>query len=281
MSFTNTDLVKKHIRESELGSVSKENVACRLSGEVYFQLPNAALQTGSEKIKAKEQSTPFQETISFDSSDTMQLSHQELIPDTVVVANDSSLGRIFAENGDYSIDYENGKITRISSGAIPALSSVVIWYFYYRIYIKDTDYQIDYTKGLIRRKNSGAIEDGQWVLVDYTAEFSVLSDEVIENAIKEANDHILQVIDSSYANSTDPSLQTAETYLAVSILCNIKAMEVMAQPSGTGTAGQVHSISLAWGKMSGVYHDQAYDLLKRFGKDPGGLCSPHAVRSTE
>ena len=208
------------------------------------------------------------------------MSHQELIPDTVVVANDSSLGRIFAENGDYSIDYENGKITRILGGSIPAGSSVVIWNFYFRIYIKDTDYQIDYTKGLIKRRSSGAIEDGQWVLVDYTAEFSILSDDVIENAIKEANDHILQYIDSSYADSTELSLQTAESYLAVSILCNIKAMEVMALPAGTGTSGQVHSISLAWAKMSGVYHDQAYELLKRFGKDPGGLCSPHAVRST-
>ncbi len=197
-----------------------------------------------------------------------------------MVANDSSLGRIFAENGDYSIDYENGKITRILGGSIPAGSSVVIWNFYFRIYIKDTDYQIDYTKGLIKRRSSGAIEDGQWVLVDYTAEFSILSDDVIENAIKEANDHILQYIDSSYADSTELSLQTAESYLAVSILCNIKAMEVMALPAGTGTSGQVHSISLAWAKMSGVYHDQAYELLKRFGKDPGGLCSPHAVRST-
>lgn len=259
--------------------MNKENVACRLNSEIYFQLPNIMLQAGSEKVKAKEQSTPFQETISFASSDSVKLSHQELIPDTVVVANDSSLGRIFAENGDYSIDYENGKITRSSGGSIPAASSVVIWYFYFRIYVKDTDYQIDYTKGLIKRKSSGAIEDGQWVLVDYTAEFSILSDDVIDNAVKEANDQILQYIDSSYADSTELSLQTAETYLAVSILCNIKAMEVMAQLSGAGTSGQVHSISMAWAKMSGIYHDQAYELLKRFGKDPGGLCSPHAVRS--
>ncbi len=281
MSFTNIDLVKKHIREHEQGSVKKENVACRLIGEVNFQLPHVMLQTGSDKVKAKEQNTPQQEAISFASSDTMSLLHPDIIPDTVVVASDSSLGKIFAENEDYSMDYENGEITRIIGGSISAASSVVVWYFHFRIYVKDTDYRIDYTKGLIKRISSGAIEDGQWVLVDYTAEFSTLNDDVIENAIKEANDQLVQYIDTIYANSTEPSLANAETYLAVSILCNIKAMEVMAQITGVSTSAQVHSVSLAWAKMSGVYSDQAYELLKDFRKNPGGLCSPHAVRSTK
>ena len=279
MSFTNIDLVKKHIGEQELGSISKKNVACQLVGETYLQLPNVMLQTGSEKVKAKEQNTPAQETVSFASSDSMSLSHQELIPDTVVVANDSSLGEIYAENIDYTIDYENGKITRVTNGAIPLAASVVIWYFYYRLYVKGTDFQIDYAKGQIRRISSGEIEDGQWVLVDYAVEYSLLNDEVIENAIKEANDQILQYIDSTYTNSTDQALVTAETHLTVSILANIKAMEAINQPEGAVTSGQAHSISLAWAKMSVVYRDQAYQTLKPFRKDPGGFCSPHAVRS--
>lgn len=280
MAFTNIDLVKKHILEHELGTVSKENVPCRLMGETAFQLPNILVLAGSEKVKAKEQNIPTQETISFASSDTVQLAHQQLIPDTVVIASDSSLGEIYLENVDYSIEYDNGRITRIPSGSISQATSVVTWYLYFRIYTRHTDYQIDYTKGQIKRKSSGEIEDGQWVLVDYTVEFALLSDEVMENSIKEANDQILQYIDSSYANSTDQSLVTAETYLVVSILCNIKAMEAMTQNVGAGTGGQAHSLSLAWSKMSGIYRDQAYELLKRFRKDPGGLCSPYAVKST-
>jgi hypothetical protein len=91
MAFANIDLVKKHILEHELGTVSKENIACRLEGETTFQLPNVLMLTGSEKVKAKEQNIPTQETVNFASSETVQLAHQELIPDTVVVANDSSL----------------------------------------------------------------------------------------------------------------------------------------------------------------------------------------------
>jgi len=280
MGFTNIDLVKKHILEHELGTVSKENVACRLEGETPFQLPHILILSGSEKLKAKEQNTPTQETISFASSDTVQLAHQELIPDTVVVASDSSLGEIYVENVDYSIDYDEGRISRIPSGSIPPASSMVIWYLFFRIYTRDTDYQIDYTKGQIKRLGSGDIEDGQWVLVDYTVEFALLSDAVIENATKEANDQILKYINSSYANSTDQSLVTAETYLVVSILCNIKAMEAMTQNVASGTGWQAHSLSLAWSKMSGIYRERTYELLKRFKKDTGGFCSPYAAKSS-
>jgi hypothetical protein len=280
MGFTNIDLVKKHILEHELGTVSKENVACRLVGEVSFQLPHMPLVVGSEKVKAKEQNIPVSETVSFASSDTVQLAHQELIPDTVVVARDSSLGQIYAENVDYTIQYDDGRLSRIPGGSILEGSSVVIWYLHFRVYVGDTDYQIDYGKGQIKRLNSGDIEDGQLVLVDYTVEFALLSDEVVENAVREANQQVLHYIDSSYANSADQSLVTAETYLAVAVLCNVKAMEAMTQNLASGTAGQAHSISLAWSKMSGVYRSQAYELLDKFRKDPGGLCSPYAAKST-
>jgi hypothetical protein len=282
MGFTNIDLVKKHIREHALGTTDIENISCHLLGQTPFQLPHTNLLPNSEKVKGKEQTIPIQEEVSFSSSDTVSLSHQELIEDTVVVATDSSLGKIYVENIDYSIDYDNGTITRSPNGSIPPGSEVVVWYLYFRVYIKDTDYHIDYEKGQITRIASGAIEDGQRVLADYTAEFGLLSDEVTANAIVEASDKILKVIDPSHANSIDQSLVTAETYLAVSILCNIKALEVMTQTAPALNVGSAaRSLSLGWANMSSVYRERAFDLLKRFRKDPGGFCSPYAARSGE
>jgi hypothetical protein len=277
MSFTNIDLVKKHIWEHQLGATNIEDVACHLLTQTPFQLPHINILPGSEKLKGKEQNIPTQENISFSSSDTVSLSHPELIPDTVVVAKDSSLGEIYVENIDYSIDYDNGRITRIPDGSLPAGSKAVIWYLFFRIYTKVGDYRIDYNKGQITRIASGEIEEGQRILADYTVEFGLLVDEVITNAIVEANDKILKIIDPSYSNSTDQSLVTAETYLAVSILCNIKALEVMTQNPGS----TAKSLSMSWSNMSSVYQERAYDLLKKFGKDPGGLRSPYAARSTK
>jgi hypothetical protein len=284
MSFTNIDLVKKHILEHQsqdtefvLGATNIENISCHLLGLTPFQLPHINILPSSEKVKGREQNIPTQENVSFSSSDTASLAHPELIPDTVVVAKDSSLGEIYVENIDYSIDYDSGSITRILDGSIPQGAEVVIWYLFFRIYAKDTDYRIDYGKGQITRIASGEIEDGQRVLVDYAVEFGLLGDEVIANAIVEANDKILKVIDSSNSNSTDQSLVTAETYLAVSILCNIKALEVMTQTPGS----TAKSLALSWSSMSSVYREQAFDLLKKFTKDPGGLHSPYATRSAK
>jgi hypothetical protein len=273
-------LVKKHMLEHELGTTSKENLACHLVGETSFQLPHALLLPGSEKVKAKENVPPIRETVSFSSSDSVRLSNGELMPDTVVVANDSSLGQIYAENVDYTIDYGQGTINRMPQGSIASGSSVVMWYLCFRVYVKGEDYQIDYAKGQISRIPGGAIQDGQWVLVDYTAELGLLADEVVENAVKEAGNEVAAHIDPSYANSTHQSLVTAETYLAVSILCNVKAMEAMTQNTATGSTAGVGSVSRAWSEMSGTYRQLAYEILKEFGKDPGGLSSPRAAKSS-
>jgi hypothetical protein len=116
-------------------------------------------------------------------------------------------------------------------------------------------------------------------LVDYQVELALLSDEVMENAIKEANHQVLKYIDPPHANSSDQCLVTAETYLAVSILCNIKAMEAMTQNVAAGSGWQAQSLSLAWSRMSNTYREQAYRLLEDFKRDPGDLRSPYAARS--
>jgi hypothetical protein len=274
MGFTNLDLVKKHILEHHIGTTSFENIPFHLIGIGWLQLPHTRILSGSEKVKAKEQNSPTSESISFSSGggETFQLSHGELIPDSVVVAKDSSLGQIYTENVDFSVDYDNGKITRINTGSIPRDVSAVVWYFYYRVYQKDTDYQMGYSNGKLKRLSAGVIEDGQWVLIDYQAEFSLLSDQTITQAIVEAEDKVLKFIDSAYKDSTDQSLVTAETYLAISILCNIKAMEVMTQASSL-------TQSKSWREMADTYRNQAYTLLAKFVRNQGTLSSPKLAKS--
>ena len=277
MGFTNIDLVKKHLLEHHIGATTIENTPFHLVGNGWLQLPHTRILSGSEKVKAKEQTSPISESISFSSpgSETVQLSHGRLIPDSVVVAKDSSLGEIYMENVDFSVDYDTGKIKRIDTGSIPQDASAVVWCFYYRIYQKDIDYQMDYSNGKIKRISSGAIEDAQWVLIDYQTEFGLLSDETISQAIVEAEDKVLKFIDPVYNDSTDQSLVTAETYLAVSILCNIKAMEIMSQ----GSQSISSTLSKSWREMGDNYRNRAYTLLAKFVRNLGTLSSPKLVKS--
>lgn len=277
MAFTNIALVKKHIIENHLGGELINNMSFQLSGDEYIQLPHANLKSGSEKVKGKESFSPTREKISFESDNTAYLSHSELIRDSVVVASDSSLGQIYTENVDYSVDFIRGRISRIESGAIPDGKSVVVWYFFYRVYQRDVDYKINYTKGEIKRAGSGVIEDGQWVILDYQIEFGFLGDEVVENAIGEAHERVLKFIDPTYHNSADQGLVTAETYLVVSIVCNVKSNQAK---SGIYLSGnQANSLSDAWERLSDSYRKQAFLILSDFAKKIGGFTSPQGIRS--
>ena len=270
MPFTTKEIVQKHILDHHLGSTAVENERVRLSGSDDVFLQKKPILKDSERVKGKEQIEPTQESVSLAGSDTFALSHSELIPETIVMASDSSLGIIYLENVDYHIDYDIGAIRRLSSGSIPQGADLVIWYLYFRVYQRGVDYEIDYQKGSIRRRTSGDIESEQWLYIDYTAEYGSLGDEVLENAISEANDQIITFIDDSHRESTDRSLVDAETYLAVSIICRIRAMEAISPSRRTGSGVDARS----WTALSETYKKEAYNFLSRFSGAFGSLQSP-------
>jgi hypothetical protein len=274
MAFTNIALVRKHIFQYHLGTERIENSPCQLIGIGWIQLPHISILSDSEKVKGKEQFSPTKEEVTLTAEEWVNLSHSELIFESVVVASDSSLGQIYVENLDYSIDYDQGKIKRNASGNISDTTKVAVWYLFYRVYAKGSDYQIDYSNGEIKRVQSGVIEDGQWVLIDYKVEYGSLSDEIISNAISEANAQVLKFIDSSYYHSTEQSLVTAETYLAVSILCGIKAAEAL----NSKISGAFSNASFsAWQSLSDSYRKKAYLILSDYTKKD--LHKPIAVKS--
>lgn len=276
MPFANIDLVKKHLVQHQVGVTKREDILVQLTGNSAVKLPDNNISANSEKIKGKEQIVPTLETVSFASGDIIQLLHSDLIPETVVVAKDSSLGQVYTEHVDYHIDYDNGKITRLTTGSITAGSSVVSWYLYFRVYNQGTDYDFDYSKGEITRKSSGAIEEGQWVFVDYTTEFGILNDDLISNVIVEANAKVLEIIDSTYQNSTEQGLISGETYLAVSILCNVKALESMTLNL---PGNQAKALASSWSDMANSYQKKAFEVLSKFSKSKTSLSFPTSVRS--
>lgn len=271
MAYTTREIVKKHILENHIGSKFVEDEPVQLIAADYVPLKHRMILKDSERVKGKEQIEPSREDLSFSGSDDHELSHSDLIPETVVVAADSSLGTIYVENVDYHVNYSDGRISRISSGSIPEGGNAVAWFLYYRLYQRGVDYDMDYARGRIRRISSGAIEAGQKILLDYTSEFSGLDDEAMDNAISEANEQVVSYIDESYRDSTDRSLVTAETYLAVSIICRIRAMESISPSRGTGNSAAEAG---SWSALSDLYKKEAYIILSRYSGMIGALKPP-------
>jgi hypothetical protein len=271
MAFTNIELVKKHLLEHHLGAEEIENEPLHLVSGKNTRLRMGNLLPASEKVKAKEMNEPVLYEGNFSLLEEISLPDQELVYDSVVVADNSSMNTLHQQNVDYTVDYDNGIIKRIATGCIPAGATVAIWYLYYHIYTRGTDYKVNYTTAEITRLPEGALEEGQWVLVDYSVEYGFLNDDIIANAITEAADKVAKYIDEQYSESTDQGLVTAETYLAVAILCRVKAGETASASPQSSTA---RALAESWTVLANSYQMEAYRLLNRFVRKIGYLRSP-------
>jgi hypothetical protein len=183
----------------------------------------------------------------------------------VVVASDSSLGIVYVEQVDFAVDYPAGKVRRLAGGALASDTNVAVWYVPFRIYTRGTDYKIDYGKGEVTRLAGGVIEDGQTVHIDFKLDPAFLGEEIIANAVLEAEGQVTSRIDSAHLESSDPGLAAGATYLAVSILAHIKALEAMQAGAPS------HQLSRSWAIMSNFYRKRAQEFLAPFAKKPGGL----------
>lgn len=269
MPFTNIELIRKHLSESTAVREFYRDVPVELSGTSPMALVHSQLKEGSVVIKGKEIGSPKATIVTLDSLPAF-LGTQNIIPESVVVASDTSLGFIYTEHVDYHVDYVAGTIERVDSGAIPDNANVAVWFYAYRLYQPSADYAVDHQRGTVRRLSGGNIEDGQTVFIDYETQSSLLDEDQINNAINEANDLLMNLIDTQYRESSEQSLVTAETYLAMSVLCRIKSLQALQQPSGATAAK-------SWQEMGIHYEVDALKLLTRFAAKPGQLNTPVSV----
>lgn len=265
MGWTGIPQVRNHLFRLEIGEDVVHNRSVRLHSDEYVKLPHMQITASSETVKAVIQATPMSETVVL-ADDPAPLSHAQIAAESVVCAADSSLSVVYQENADYVIDYAAGAVRRVEGGSILSGVSVTIWYVSHHVYQRTVDYYIDYERGRIRRTTSGGIEDGQEVLIDYQSGGAEFSDSEIEQAIADAENEMRQEIDAAYEHATDPGLQTAATYLALSLLCRNAA--------GPATSGSVGMDASSWMELSASYRDTAMRLLSWFRRQSPGLHSP-------
>lgn len=267
MSYTNVDLIKNHINFEDIPAGWKRNYSIVFAGTDWVVLPGFKVVSGSVTVKTIKNYNPETETIVLGSS-AVSLAKSKLADGSVTVASDSSIGTIFKENVDYYIDYDNGVITRLNDGAIPDTTSLTVWYYYYDIYSEDTDYQVDYQNGKVKRNGNGDINDSQTVLVDYELSTGQVGNEALAEAVTEANAIIEKQVDPDGSFGADLTLQTAATYLAVSLVCRIAAInELKFNQLGRQNAS-------SWLALSESYRDDYKKLLEIFRPETARLNKP-------
>ncbi len=274
MSYTNIELIRKHLRENVVAAGQVRDFRAAFVQETV-QLPNAGLKPDSEIVKCIASLSPSKEIVTF-TTDIVSLAPDNLVPESIVVASDSSLSIVYTENIDFVSSPGTGSIKRIAGGTILPGQTVTAWYVPYRIFAKNVDYTISYQNGTMVREGTGAIEPGQTVLVDYEVSSFDFSDEILDNAILEASALLSSKVDPSLESDGAAILTIGETYLALSILCRVRAMDVLASNLIPRTSAS--SISDHFLDIADRYRQDSDDLLRPYFSRHAQLAGPYRSR---
>jgi hypothetical protein len=191
-----------------------------------------------------------------------------VVPGSVVAANDSSLGLIYAESVDYVIDYAAGKLTPISTGSLVSGAGLTIWYLPYTVYVDVSDYHANLERGEIRRSTSGDIAIGETVFFDYSPVHLSIADSMALAAVTTANGLVERAVDPAGQFEADPMLGLAATYKALEILCRAAAARDLSFVPGQDRSAR------AWMQLAADYAARADSLLASFRPPIAPLAAP-------
>lgn len=268
MAFTAPELVRKHLSDFRIGETMIADFATILNGTSATQLPQAGLLDGSVVVKAHRPPSLVEELATL-TDGWIGLANTRLLAGSVLVASDDSVGTVYYENTDYIVDLENGRIKRVTSGAITTGQKVVVWYDHYFVFSEGDDYTVSETSGQVTRRSGGAIIDGQNVFIDYTVALGTVSDDVIDRAIADAGDAVLAFIDTEYQNQPTPGIVIGETHWAVAAVCRMRAATTLADSAVPSRP--VRDIAQTWLELAAQYDATGRERLARFAAPVAAL----------
>lgn len=262
MPFTTLTTVKKHLLNSTFGPLHIEDFAITLNGTTDVELPHHNLAANSETVKRSEQVAPKRNTgITLTATNWSNLEDPNLVRGSVAVVLAETLSTVYVEETDYQIDYDVGRIRRTATSGIPSLTTVEVFYSYYKWLTANDDYVLDPVNGKIHRTTTGVIPDGGNVLIDYDITAGSVTDDLINQSITEAEDLIVRNLAPGYnQNSTDQGLKTGSTYLVLSIIARAMCTEFLGRRTGADGATRGRD----WMLLAQQYEAKAWQVLQPF-----------------
>lgn len=256
MSYTNAELVKSLL------------VQAMPQLDRLFDQP--LILTGTDAVRFFSGSID-EETVRVKSLQTNQLAHsritlqagrnslhsQPLVVGSVVVASDSSLGRIYTENNDYIIDYSAADLI-IKGSVLTVGQTVSVWLAAYELYNSGSDYSLNANTGELTRVSSGDIADGETVYLDYTPGSNLYTDASIKQAVLMANGMVERKVDPDKSFGADPTLESAATFRALEIICRTAAVRDLS------LYGNRSRISSGWLELAASFAADSDRLIEAF-----------------
>ncbi|MEW5795790.1 MAG: hypothetical protein AB1772_05465 [Candidatus Zixiibacteriota bacterium] len=257
MSYTTVEQVRRHLIVPYPVEDQVFDQPVILTGSNFVRFYGGGVESDSVRVKSIQSHEPIRSSVML-SGGTATISAGVIVPGSVVVASDSSLGQVYVENVDYVVDYDGGTISAKVGGALGSSQTVTVWFLPYALYEAGGDYTLDAAAGQIKRQAGGAIADGETVRLDYQPVFVSVADEIVQNAVTLANGMIESEVDPERQFEVDHSLGAAATYRALEIVCRAAASRELAAQRGGDKSATV------WIKLADDYAVRSDALLKNF-----------------
>lgn len=257
MSYTSVEQVRQHLIVPYPIEDQVTEQPVTLPDTAYVRFFGGGVDASSVRVKAVRTTTPSRVTTAL-AGGSATIASGMIVPDSVVVASDSSLGTVYVENVDYIVDYGSGRLSIKAGGRLVSGQTVTVWHLPYALYESGHDYAVDAVGGQIRRLVGGTIAAGETVRLDYRPVFVSVADELLVNAVALANGMVQTEVDADREFEANPSLSTAATYRALEIVCRAAASRELASGNGGDKVASV------WMKLADDYSIRSDKLLSAF-----------------
>jgi hypothetical protein len=267
MSYTNVEQIRHHLVAAFPTSQQIVDQTLVLDGDEYLPFFNGAVDDTTLRVKSIQSNNLTRSSVTLSGSPT-SLTASPLVPGSVVVASDSSMGTLYVENVDYAVDYSAGTLAIKSGGGLGVGQTVCVWYQAFALYRAGSDYQLAADKGEIKRLADGDVADGEMIYLDYAPILDSYNDDVLNNAVAEANSLVEHEVDPDGQFGADRTLQSAATYRALEIVCRTSAARELSSRRGEDRT------ALAWMKLADQYGASSAELLRVFRPPASGPSAP-------
>ncbi len=267
MAYTNVDLIRHHLVAAYPVRDRVFDQSLVFDSSDYITFAGGAVETASFLVKSVQSHEPTRVAVTLNDT-TVVLTSSPIVPGSVVVASDSSLGTVYVENVDFVINYAEGELTIKSGGDLSVSMTVTVWFVAFSLYSNSTDYQFQADRGEIKRLAGGDIVAGETVYLDYSPEHQSYNEQVLTNAVAEANGTIEREVDPDGQFGADSTLQAAATYRALEIVCRTSAAREL-----SGRSGQDRP-ALVWMQLADAFADRSARLLSTFRPPLAGPTAP-------
>jgi hypothetical protein len=257
MGYTSIEQVRPYLLvRLPLGDTVLDQ-AVQLPGTERVRFYGGGVASDSVRVKLVRSSEPIRRSIVVGGGPIV-LSGAPIVPGSVLVAGDSSLGLIYTENVDYVVSYDGGTLTMVAGGALSDGMTIVVWHLPYVVATGSEDYTLYAETGEVQRRAGGMINAGETVRMDFRPQYLEFGDDLLASSVEEANGLIEREVDPDGSFGADRTLGAAATSRALEIICRAGATRDLAQGQDRAATAQV------WLKLAETYGARADRLIQAF-----------------